>query len=76
MYHTLEFLGDLVLELAVSPRQPLERRSVRRGSRLAAQLKPYVVETADGPAEVADLFFEDGTSASGVPFACFTFVEA
>ena len=47
----------------------------RKGSRLRAQLKPYVVETAGGPVEVADLFFEDGTSARTVPFAGFAFVD-
>jgi hypothetical protein len=38
-----------------------------------AQLKPYVADTADGPVEVADLFFEDGTATRQVPFACFRF---
>ena len=75
MYHTLQFIRDLTVDLAVSPKQPLERLLIRKGSRLAAQLRPYVVEGVIGPVEVADLFFADGTSTSGVPFDCFSFVE-
>ena len=75
MFHTIQFAGDLVLDLEISRKQPLERLLVRGGSRVRAQLKPYVVETAGGPVEVADLFFEDGTSARTVPFAGFAFVD-
>jgi hypothetical protein len=46
---------------------------ISRGSRLRAQVKPYVVDTEGGPVEVADLFFEDGTATRGVPFALFCF---
>jgi hypothetical protein len=76
MYHTLQFLTDLTVDLATSPQQPLERLRIRRGSRLVAQVRPYVLETADGPVEAADLFFADGTSADGVPFACFALLDA
>jgi hypothetical protein len=58
----------------VSPRQPLERLRLRQGTRVRAQLKPYTADTADGPVEVADLFFADGTATRQVPFACFRFV--
>jgi hypothetical protein len=75
MYHTLEFLRDLMVDVAISPRQPLERLLVRKGSRLVAQVRPYIVEADDGPTEVADLFFADGTSASAIPFGCFLFVD-
>ena len=74
MYHTLRFTTDLILDLEVSSRQPLERLRIRKGDRLPAQVKPYVVETAEGPVEVADLFFEDGTATRRVPFAYFAFV--
>ena len=74
MYHTIEFDEPLTIDLETSPRHPLERVTFRRGTRLQAQLKPYVVETEDGPSEVADLFFDDGTATRGVPFACFSFV--
>jgi hypothetical protein len=33
------------------------------------------VETKRGPAEVADLFFENGSMTRRVPFRCFVFVE-
>jgi hypothetical protein len=75
MYHTIEFAMDLWVDLEVSPKQPLERLLLRRGTRVFAQLRPHVVETAGGPVEVADLFFEDGTATRGIPFACFSFVE-
>ncbi len=75
MYHTIEFGVEFLADLEVSPKKPLERLRIRKGDRLPAQIKPYVVETAEGPVEVADLFFEDGTATRGVPFACFCFVE-
>ena len=75
MYHTLQFDAALTVDLEISPKHPLERLCIRKGTRLKAQLKPYVLETADGPSEVADLFFEDGTATRQVPFACFRFVE-
>jgi hypothetical protein len=75
MYHTIEFATELVVDVEISRRQPLERVFIRMGARLQAQIKPYVVETEDGPVEVADLFFEDGTGTRAVPFACFSFVD-
>jgi hypothetical protein len=75
MYHRIEFLVDVQVDLTRSPRHPLERLSIRKGSRLRAQVRPYVVEGGDGPVEVADLFFLDGTAALQVRFACFTFVR-
>ncbi len=75
MYHTIEFGVEFQADLEVSPKQPLERVRLRKGDRLRAQVKPYVAETAGGPVEVADLFFEDGTATRRVPFANFAFVE-
>jgi hypothetical protein len=49
------------------------RGNIQRGTYLQAELKPYVVETKDGPVEVADLFFADGTTARSVPFKAFSF---
>jgi hypothetical protein len=48
---------------------------IRPGTRVQAQIKPYVVETEDGPVEVADLFFADGTAARGVLFEAFSLVD-
>jgi hypothetical protein len=75
MYHTLRFTEDFTGDREISRKQPLERLSIRPGTQLRAQLKPYVVESEDGPMEVADLFFEDGTTTRTVPFACFSFVS-
>jgi hypothetical protein len=75
MYHTVEFAAEFMVDLEVSRKQPLERVLIRRGTRVRAQLRPYVIETENGPVEVADLFFEDGTSTRSVRFEWFTFVE-
>jgi hypothetical protein len=75
MYHTLEFRLNLVLDLETSPRNWLQQLKIEKGARLKSQLKPYVVETVDGPVEVADLFFDDGTVARAVVFACFKFAD-
>jgi hypothetical protein len=75
MYHTIEFGEDLIVGLEISARRWLERMRIRHGSRLRAQIKPYVVETEDGGVEVADLFFDDGTTTRMVPFRLFSFVD-
>jgi hypothetical protein len=75
MYHTLEFNAELSIDLEISRKQPLERLRLAKGARRRAQLKPYVMETPEGPAEVADLFFDDGTATRGVRFECFRFVD-
>ncbi len=75
MYHTIAFALDFVADLELSRKQPMERARIPKGNRVQAQIKPYVVETAGGPVEVADLFFEDGTATRRVPFAYFAFVE-
>ncbi len=75
MYHTIEFLEEYAGDLEVSRKQRLERVQLRAGTRLRVQIKPYVIETPDGPVEVADLFFEDGTATRGVRFSLFSFVN-
>jgi hypothetical protein len=75
MYHTIEFDEAMTVALEISRKQPLEKLSIRKGTRVRAQLRPYVVESDDGLTEVADLFFEDGSATRGIPFACFSFVE-
>ena len=76
MYHTIEFAMNFWVDLVRSPNQPLERVQVLRGMRCRAQLRPRIVETDQGLFEVADLYFEDGTAAFGVPFASFAFSES
>jgi hypothetical protein len=75
MYHTLEALIEFTVDLEISPLQRLERLCLHEGTRVRAQIRPYVVETEDGPVEVADLYFEDGTVTRRVPFSRFRFVE-
>jgi hypothetical protein len=74
MYHTIEFAVAFEADLEISPKHRLEHLLLPKGTRRQAQLKPYVVESEDGPVEVADLFFEDGTATRTVPFECFSFV--
>jgi hypothetical protein len=75
VYHTIRFTVAFLADVEVSPRQPLERVRICPGDRLRAQVRPHVIEAAEGPVEVADLFFEGGTATRNVPFAYFAFVE-
>jgi hypothetical protein len=75
MYHNIKFTTDCRLDLELSPKHRLEQTLIHRDIPLSARIKPYVQETADGPVEVADLFFADGTATRQVRFACFCFVE-
>lgn len=75
MYHTVEFAADLFADLETSPREPLKRIRIPKGTRLKAQIKPYVIEGARGPVEVADLFFANGTATRRVPFEDFSLVD-
>jgi hypothetical protein len=75
MYHTIEFTAEFSGDLELSRKQRLERIQLRSGTRVRVQIRPRVVETPDGPLEVADLFFEDGTATRGVPFASFAFLD-
>lgn len=75
MYHTVEFRLPCVTDMEISRKQPLERVLIREGARYRVQLKPYVTETARGPVEVADLFFEEGPTARAIPFACFCLLD-
>jgi hypothetical protein len=75
MCHLIEFCSDYTLDLEVSPQQRLERLRIGKGTRAVVSLRPFVLEGAQGPIEVADLFFEDGTVARQVPFERFRFVN-
>lgn len=75
MFHTLAFVKDHWVDLQRSAGQPLERVLLRRGTHRRARLQPRIVETGEGPVEVADLFFEDGSFSRSVPFAVFHFPE-
>ncbi len=75
MYHTIQFAVAFEADLEVSRKLPRERVRIRKGERVEAQVRPHVVETNDGPVEVADLFFADGSATRNVPFESFAFVE-
>lgn len=75
VYHTIEFVDELTVDLEVSPKHWLERTVIERGAHRKAQIRPYVIETENGPVEVADLFFADGTTVRNVHFASFAFVN-
>jgi hypothetical protein len=75
MYHTIQFAAEFVALPEISPQRHRLRALIRKGDRLKAQVRPYVVETKGGPAEVADLFFEDGSMTRRVPYRYFSFVD-
>lgn len=74
VYHTIQFNRGLVADLAVARNRRLEQLRVRTGTRLRAQVRPYVVEGRAGPVEVADLFF-DGGALLQIPCESFSFVD-
>ena len=75
MYHTIRFAAEFVAQPELPPRHRRQRALIRKGDLLKAQVRPYVVETKRGPAEVADLLFEDGSMTRGVPYRCLAFVD-
>jgi hypothetical protein len=75
MFHTIEFRLRGLAELETPGKPQLEQLVVKKGSRLSAEIKPYVVETDRGPVEVADLFLEDGSVARAVRYATFRFLD-
>jgi hypothetical protein len=75
MRHLIECCTAFTADLAISPRQRLERLRVQKGTRVYASLRPYVVETAAGPVEMADICFDDGAVAHQVRFEWIRFVD-
>ncbi|MBY0526696.1 MAG: hypothetical protein K2R98_25085 [Gemmataceae bacterium] len=75
MFHSLEFTVGCRIDIEVTNKDRLERVQIQAGTRVRAQLRPYVAETTNGPVEVADLFLDDGSTVRHVPFAYFAFVD-
>jgi hypothetical protein len=75
VYHTIQFAVEFEAALEFARKRRLERVRIRKGERVDAQLRPHVLETDDGPIEVADLFFVDGSTTRNVPFGSFMFVD-
>src|SRR5262245_13555128 len=65
MYHVIEFVTGWWAKVERAPGQPLRQVRLHQGTRRRARVRPR--STEDGKA--ADLFFEDGTVARGVPLA-------
>ena len=75
MYHTIEFAEEFVPDLQLSRLRPVQQALIRSGTRLQAEVQPYVLDAEEGLIEVADLFFSDGTIICRVPMESFSFVE-
>ncbi len=75
MYHSIEFRRDLLAELDIPGEGRTPRVLIDKGTRLKAEIRPYVVESTQGPIEVADLLLEDDTVARTVTFASFRFLD-
>ena len=75
MLHAIEFRWVVLAEVERPGYAYLERAVIKEGTRLRAEIKPYVAESEDGPIEVADLSFEDGSIARAVRFAAFRFLD-
>jgi hypothetical protein len=75
MYHNIEFRLKGLAELEIPGKSQLERVVIKQGTRVRADIAPYVDETAWGPIEMADLFLEDGSVARAVRYATFTFLD-
>jgi len=75
MYHRIEFRRKGVAEVESPGKARLEKVVIKPGTRLRAHLQPRVLETSQGPIEVADLYLEDGTVARAVRFAAFRFLD-
>ena len=75
MYHLIEFAVDVVIDFEGERGRRRKQTVLPKGHRQRAEARAYVLETKDGPTEVADLLFEDGTSCRAVPYAYFAFAE-
>lgn len=75
MYHTIEFTVEVLLDLEISQRDRLELVVMKKGIRRLARVRPYVLETGDGPVEMSDLFFPDGSYTYRVRCEYFSFVD-
>jgi hypothetical protein len=75
MYHTIEFRFEGLVELEVPGATRLQQLVLQNGTRVQAQVQPYVLESSRGPIEVADLILRDGSAARAVRFASFRFID-
>ena len=76
MVHAIEFRWVVLAEVDRPEYAYPQRVVIKERTRLHAHIKPYVVESPDGPVEVADLHLDDGSVARAVRFAAFRFLES
>ena len=74
MYHSIEFARNLLAELDIPGEGRTPQVLIDKGTRVKAEIRPYVVESVLGPIESADLLLQDGTIAHSVAFASFRFL--
>ncbi len=75
MTHRVEFRWVVLAEVDRPEYAYPQRVIIKEGTRLTARIRPYVVESPEGPVEVADLTLEDGGIARAVRFAAFRFLD-
>jgi hypothetical protein len=73
MTHQLHFRIDCQLDLQIKGKARLEQVKIRAGEIIAAQVRPYVKETPDGPVEFADLQLGNEGILMAVRMDCFQF---
>ena len=73
MTHQLRFAADCELDLQIHGKPRLEKVKLRAGEVIAAQVRPYVKEMAEGPVEFADLHLGHEGTLLAVRMECFTF---
>jgi hypothetical protein len=75
MIHPIEFRWLVLAEVERPEYALMQRVVIKEGTRLSADIKPYIAESPDGPIEVADLYLENGSVARAVRFAAFRFLD-
>jgi len=74
MYQVVELLVNWRVELERPQGQPPGRVLLRQGTKVRAEVRPRVLVREKGQVPAADLCFEDGTTALGVP--AFAFISS
>ena len=75
MCHQIEFCWAVFADVERPGYALGQRMIIKFGERLTARIQPYVVESACGPVEMANLYLEDGAIVTGVRYAAFRFLD-
>ena len=65
MVHVIEFRWVILAQVDRPDYSDQQQVVIKKGTRLHTHIKPYVIESPDGPVEVADLYLDDGSVARG-----------